>query len=109
VGDTSTTTLGWYGLHVYGWEQDIMPIDLEWHHLGASYDGTTLKWYGDGLLIGSQNRALNTPDNVHVGKREDNDNYFPGQVDDFRIYNRVLSDEEMAGLAGITLPYDKPF
>ncbi|UCF16885.1 MAG: LamG domain-containing protein, partial [Phycisphaerales bacterium] len=33
VGDTSTTTLGWYGLHVYGWEQDIMPIDLEWHHL----------------------------------------------------------------------------
>jgi len=109
VGDTGTTTLGWYGLHVYGWEQDIMPIDLEWHHLGASYDGTTIKWYGDGLLVGSEDRTLATPDNVHVGKRQDNNNYFPGQVDDFRIYNRVLSDEEMAGLAGITQPYDKPF
>ena len=86
-----------------------MPIDLEWHHLGASYDGTTIKWYGDGLLVGSEDRTLATPDNVHVGKRQDNDNYFPGQVDDFRIYNRVLSDEEMAGLAGITQPYDKPF
>jgi hypothetical protein len=109
VGDTGTTTLGWYGLHVYGWEQDIMPIDLEWHHLGASYDGTTLKWYGDGLLIGSEDRTIDPPDNVHVGKREDNSNFFPGQVDDVRIYNRVLSDEEMAGLAGITQPYDKPF
>jgi len=108
VGDTSTTTLGWYGLHVHGWEQDIMPIDLEWHHLAASYDGTTVKWYGDGLLVGSEDRTLATSDNVHVGKRQDNDNYFPGQVDDFRIYNRVLSDEEMAGLAGITQPYDKP-
>ncbi len=108
VGDTGTTTLGWYGLHVYGWEQDIIPIDLEWHHLGASYDGTTLKWYGDGLLIGSEDRTIDPPDNVHVGKREDNSNYFPGQVDDFRIYDRVLSDEEMAGLAGITQPYDKP-
>ena len=108
VGDTSTTTLGWYGLHVHGWEQDIMPIDVEWHHLAASYDGTTVRWYGDGLLVGSEDRTLATSDSVHVGKRQDNDNHFPGQVDDFRISNRVLSDEEMAGLAGITQPYDKP-
>jgi hypothetical protein len=108
VGDTTATTLGWYGLHVYGWERDIMPIDLEWHHLGASYDVTTIKWYGDGVLVGSEDRTISPPDNVHVGKRQDNDNYFPGQVDDFRIYNRALSDEEMAGLAGMTQPYDKP-
>ena len=109
VGDTGTTTLGWYGLHVYGWEQDILPIDMQWHHLAASYDGTTIKWYGDGLLVGSADRVLDTPDNVHIGKREDNTNFFPGMVDDFRIYNRVLSDAEMAGLAGLTMPIDKPF
>ncbi len=109
VGDTANTTLGWYGIHLYGWERDILPIDLEWHHLAASYDGTTVKWYGDGLLVGSADRALNTPDNVHIGKRQDNTNFFPGQLDDVRIYNRVLSDAEMAGLAGITQPFDKPF
>ena len=110
VGDTANTTLGWYGLHVYGWEQDIMAIDLEWHHLAASYDGTTIKWYGDGALVGSDNtRILNTPDNVHIGKREDNTNYFPGSVDEVQIFNRTLSDAEVAGLAGRTTPFDKPF
>jgi hypothetical protein len=110
VGNSGTvSTLGWYGLHVYGWERNIVPVDSEWHHLAASYDGTTIKWYGDGLLIGSANRVLNTPDNVHVGKRQDNTNYFPGSVDEVQIFSRVLSDAEVAGLAGMTLPFDKPF
>jgi hypothetical protein len=30
-------------------------------------------------------------------------------MDDFRIYDRVLSDAEIAGLAGRTNPFDKPF
>ncbi len=110
VGNSGTvSTLGWYGLHVYGWERNILPVDSDWHHLAASYDGTTIKWYGDGLLIGSANRVLNTPDNVHVGKRQDNTNFFPGLVDEVQIYSRVLSDAEVAGLAGMTKPFDKPF
>ncbi len=110
VGNSGTvSTLGWYGLHVYGWERNILPVDSDWHHLAASYDGTTIKWYGDGLLIGSANRVLNTPDNVHVGKRQDNTNFFPGLVDEVQIYSRVLSDAEIAGLAGMTKPFDEPF
>ena len=111
VGNSGTvSTLGWYGLHVYGWERNILPVDLtEWHHLAASYDGTTIKWYGDGLLVGSAARALNTPDNVHIGKRQDNANFFPGLVDEVQIYSRVLSEAEIAGLAGMTKPIDKPF
>ncbi len=109
VGDTANTTLGWYGLHVYGWERNIMLVDSEWHHLAATYDGTTIKWYGNGLLIGSEDRTISPPDNVHIGKRQDNTNYFPGMVDDVQIFSRVLSDAEIAGLAGIALPFDKPF
>jgi len=109
VGDTATTTLGYYGLHVYGWEQDILPVDLEWHHLAASYDGTTAKWYGDGRFIGSSPVDVNTPDNAHMGKRQDNENYFPGSVDEVRIYNRVLSDGEVASLGGLAEPYSEPF
>ena len=29
--------------------------------------------------------------------------------DDFQLYDRALSDGEVAGLAGRTLPFDKPF
>jgi hypothetical protein len=92
-----------YVVHVYGWERVIMDVDLDWHHLAASYDGTTLRWYGDGEIVDADSsRNLNTPDNVHAGKREDNDNYFPGSVDDARIYNYVLSDAEIAGLVDDT-------
>ena len=98
-----------YGIHVYGWERNIMPIDFDWHHLAASYDGTTLKWYGDGRLIGSDStRVLDTPDNVHMGKRDDNENYWPGRVDEVRIYNRVLTDAQIAWLAGLTTTFSIP-
>jgi hypothetical protein len=33
--------------------------------------------------------------------------WFAGLIDDVRIYNRVLTAEEAAGLAGSTLPFDK--
>ena len=32
-----------------------------------------------------------------------------GAVDDVRIYDRALTPEEIAGLAGRTKPFDKPF
>jgi hypothetical protein len=98
-----------YGIHVYGWQQLIMPIDFEWHHLAASYDGTTIKWYADGRLINSDSTlVLNTPDNVHMGKRDDNENYFPGRVDEVYIYNRALSDAQIGWLAGYTSPFSIP-
>jgi hypothetical protein len=109
VGDTGTTTAGWLGIHVYGWEQDILPNDLDWHHLAASYDGATAAWYGDGQFIGSGAVDISPPGNVHMGKREDNDNYFPGFVDEARIFNRVLSESEVAWLAGNTSPFSAAF
>jgi hypothetical protein len=98
-----------YGIHVYGWERNITPMDLDWHHLAASYDGTTIKWYGDGRLIGSDStRVLASPDNIHIGKRDDNENYFPGRVDEVYIYNRALSDAQVAWLAGYTSAFSIP-
>ena len=109
VGDTGTTTLGYYGLHRHGWEQDIVPIDLEWHHLAATFDGATVSWYGDGRPIGSAEVGnVNTPGEVRMGKRQDNDNFFPGLVDEVRIYDRALSDGEIAWLAGGRVPAHKP-
>jgi hypothetical protein len=92
----------WYAIHVYGWERDILPIDYEWHHCAASYDGTTIVWYGDGDRKGKDSsRTLNTTDNVHVGKRGDNDNYFPGDVDDVRVYNICLDWAQIRYVSGL--------
>jgi len=98
-----------YCIHVYGWERNIMEIDLEWHHLAATYDGTTIAWYGDGRLLASEDHVLNTEDNVQMGKRANNEAYWPGSVDEVHIYNQALSAEEIAWLAGRTEPLHTPF
>ncbi|MCH7559151.1 MAG: hypothetical protein IIB56_17100, partial [Planctomycetes bacterium] len=37
------------------------------------------------------------------------DRFFMGLIDDVRIYDYALSDAEIAWLAGVTKPFDKPF
>ena len=96
VGDAADTDPG-YGIHCYNWQRNIfVGIDLEWHHFAATYDGTTIKWYGDGALVGSAANAISTPDNVQIGKRADNDHFFPGRIDDVRIYDYPLSGSDIA-------------
>jgi hypothetical protein len=47
---------------------------------------------------------------VTIGYRpSQSDRFFNGQIDDVRIYDRALSQEEMAWLGGRTMPFDKPF
>ena len=86
-----------------------MAIDLEWHHLAASYDGATISWYGDGQPVGSEDRVLATEDIVQMGKRAHSDPMWPGSVDEVRIYNVALSAEEIAFLAGRIAPLHVPF
>ncbi len=49
------------------------------------------------------------PGHARVGKREDNDNCFLGSVNEVLIYDRVLSAEEIAWLAGRRTPVHMPF
>ncbi|MHC4743079.1 MAG: LamG-like jellyroll fold domain-containing protein, partial [Planctomycetota bacterium] len=96
LGDATDCEPG-YGIHCYNWQRNIfIGIDLEWHHLAATYDGATVRWYGDGVLIGAEDNAISPPDNVQMGKRQSNNNFFPGQIDDVRIYDYPLSDSEVA-------------
>ena len=102
VGTTTSpgsTTSGYFGLHVYGWEYDIMANDQDWHHLAGTYDGATISWYGDGILVGSvEYPGLNTVDNVQMGRRGDNANCFPGQLDDVRVYDKSLTLSEIQSI-----------
>jgi hypothetical protein len=68
-----------------------------------SYDGTTIRYYGDGIEMDtepgkSNDRVLTHADRVHVGKGATQDTYFAGKVDEARIYSVVLSNQEIAYL-----------
>jgi hypothetical protein len=94
--------------------------DGEWHHGaltvqgGANLRGPQTMLYidgqADGTFSGSDNVYNVTADaDVSIGRRASHaDRYFPGSLDEVRIYDRMLSAGEVAGLAGRTRPFDRP-
>ena len=82
---------------------------------GANLRVPATRLYVDGV----QDTTFSGPDNIYnvtadadvaIGRRAaQGDRYFPGTIDDVRIYDRVLIEEEIAWLAGRIKPFDKPF
>jgi len=85
------------------------PTDGKWHHVAYVYDQTAkgfISFYIDGLLDGTHNNSQSwywvTDQTLELGKSHDGYwTAYNGFLDDFRIYNRVLSASEIAGLAGV--------
>ena len=86
-----------------------------WHHGAGIRDGTS-NWelYIDGNLEASSSTTVTASDGYWLtfgARRRDNSDitsYFNGKIDDIRIYDRLLSQEEIAWLAGRTKPFDRP-
>lgn len=74
------------------------------HHVAATYDGTMMRVYLDGVLDGQ--RAFNEPivyqpgDPLWIGRREfaSIPGYFIGLIDEFSIYHRALTADEIAAI-----------
>jgi len=83
-------------------EGDVRPD--EWLHVGGTYDGTTVKSYVNGLVMGTAD-ANSIPlsqdaNGLAIGNLSDaNDRPYAGIVDEVRVYNVALSQAEMAWLA----------
>jgi len=81
----------------------------DWQHWCASYDknSQTMKMYVDGRLQSEGTRSIVTskPSALFLGQFPNYlaANWYRGSLDDVRIYNRVLSENEVRALA------DKPF
>jgi len=100
---------------------DTVMNDGNWHHVAITVDPNATvsypeaKLWLDGL---DDTRRTTDPDpyaivadlDVSIGRRPaGDDRYYIGEIDELYIYNRVLSAAEIAGMAGITQPFDKPF
>ena len=76
----------------------------EWNHVGFTYDGTTVRFYINGELSGSDAshysgniRALNYDCKI-AAQGDVTSYYFDGKTDDNRIYNRALTSTEISAI-----------
>lgn len=68
-----------------------------WASVAGSVSGDTMKLYVNGALLKaevSNQTALNSTSNLMIGKSGTGD-YFKGQLDEVRFYNRAISDLEL--------------
>ena len=84
--------------------------DNQWHHLAFAYDEATsnMKFYKDGVLFNTQSWAghgairmapANQVSGFYLGgKTTDWGKAFKGGLDQFRLYNKALSDAEVNAL-----------
>lgn len=80
-----------------------------WYYVTYTYDGTTAKIYKDGALISSSEKSwntINTSDVFRLGTHTDGvTTLFNGVIDDLKIYNYVLTDNQILSLySNNTLP-----
>jgi hypothetical protein len=78
----------------------------KWVHLTATSDGTTAKIYVNGELKASapvDPGYVPTAAGVWIGGEICCGNYFPGLIDDVRIWRRTLADDEIAASMSNTL------
>ncbi len=115
--DTGRIRAEHHGGNVQG---DTLLNDGGWHHVAVTVQENVTISYPDVILYldgTDDTRPTTDPDafnltaaeDVSIGRRPaGNDRFFLGQIDEVRIYNRALTQEEIAWLSGRTKLFDKP-
>ena len=88
-----------------GWSQYTVPYAANvgsWHHVAASYDGTTVRMYIDGVLVPSVATGTVTTGPVAtntnpltLGNQPGFGEYYKGVLDETRVYNAVLTPAQI--------------
>jgi hypothetical protein len=76
----------------------LSPVAGQWQHLAATYDGTTARFYVDGVEVASRAVVAGTgsSDVWRIGAYgAAPGNFFDGLIDNVRIYNRALGAGEL--------------
>jgi len=71
----------------------------QWYHVVGTYGGGTAHIYVNGIKIRSTNTTIEpgifTPTTTMIGWHEYSDRYFDGKIEDLRVYNREILEEEV--------------
>ncbi len=89
----------------------VLVTDGTWHHLAATWDGSSLALYVDGMLdasLGIPPTTVDTSSSLLFGRHfQDNAQWeFAGLMDEVRLYDRALTVQEISALAQ-TSPIDQ--
>ncbi len=107
LSDTGTTPLIYFGIQNLGYVSTapISIIGNNWIFLAGTYDGQSMKIYTNGVLSGQaafSGIIATNNEPLGIGKNLDDDSdYFNGSIDDVRIYNRALSQDEISRIYGL--------
>jgi hypothetical protein len=88
------------GLDEVGFIQDDV-----WQHFAVTYDGTNVKWYVNGIQQNSVPTTGNLQargNRLRIGGDDASQQFYNGQLDDLRIYDRTLNVADIRALAGDT-------
>jgi hypothetical protein len=69
-----------------------------WTHLATTYDGTNMRMYVNGTLVGTKARTgtmYNSTGPLKFGGNAVWGEFFTGQIDEVRVYNRALTQPEI--------------
>jgi len=87
--------------------------DGAWYHAAIVKSADTMYLYVNGELVGTKADATRFDQvlpriTLGVLKHDGTSRLFPGAIDDVYVYDRVLSQEEIASLAGRTAAFSRP-
>ena len=95
----------------YWWGNDLYvtipnALDGNWHHVAATFDGTTRSIYWDGVLKGSDHPGghnVTYSDNLNIAATN-NGEYFDGAIDEVRIWSVGRSQAQIQDNMNSVIP-----
>ena len=71
-----------------------------WYHLAGTFNGSTLKFYVDGKLVGQKDSKIGTgAKDTFFGCHPNPTNYFQGMIDEVAIFDDALGGVEISKIA----------
>jgi len=89
------------GFRHYWWGNDLDKatgdISADWHHVVAQYDGSMRSLWMDGEMINSDQAVGHDAQiaDVNIGVTNNRTEFWDGRLDEIRLYNRALDEEEI--------------
>jgi len=98
-------------IHNYWWGNDLVvsipnALDGNWHHVAATFDGTTRSIFWDGVLKGSDHPGghnVTISNNMNIAATN-NGEYFDGAIDEVRIWSVGRSQAQIQDNMNTVIP-----